>query len=240
MTAQASGNFLPASNGMLSKLRDVPGYELAVRAVGSAWFLLLAIMTTRTLFGDTEGAGRAALNPSGWSEWLSRLCIALYYVTLWVLIIARPKPTARSSSIWPSFVAFLGSYLPWSIPFLTDAANNPGWLHVVSAILLFVGSALTIVVVLYLGRSFSIVPQARKLVRSGPYSLIRHPLYLAEEVAVLGAVLHYLSPGTVVLFFVHCALQVRRMLYEESLLGQIFPDYAEYAVSTARIIPCLW
>ena len=50
-----------------------------------------------------------------------------------------------------------------------------------------------IVVIFHLGRSFSIVPQARTLVRTGPYKFVRNPLYLAEEVALLGTLLQFYS-----------------------------------------------
>jgi protein-S-isoprenylcysteine O-methyltransferase Ste14 len=40
--------------------------------------------------------------------------------------------------------------------------------------------------VLSLGRSISILPQARQLVTSGPYAFVRHPLYLGEMTAMLG------------------------------------------------------
>ena len=48
-------------------------------------------------------------------------------------------------------------------------------------------------VIAYLGKSFSIIPQARRLVREGPYSVVRHPLYLAEEVALLSCLLRFFS-----------------------------------------------
>jgi protein-S-isoprenylcysteine O-methyltransferase Ste14 len=88
-----------------------------------------------------------------------------------------------------------------------------------------------VVVICHLGRSFSIVPQARRLVREGPYAVVRHPLYLAEEVALLGTLLQFYSVTGLVLVLVHGVLQVRRILYEEDLLSRTFPDYEVYAKS---------
>jgi protein-S-isoprenylcysteine O-methyltransferase Ste14 len=109
-----------------------------------------------------------------------------------------------------------------------------------SALLLVTGTLSATVVVFHLGRSFSIVPLAQRVVRRGPYSIVRHPLYLAEEVALLGCLLRFLSPATIALFVVHCALQIARILFEENLLRRTFPDYAEYARSTPRLIPYIW
>ena len=82
--------------------------------------------------------------------------------------------------------------------------------------------------------------QARKLVRTGPYKVVRHPLYLAEEVALLGMLLQCFSPLTLALFLVHAALQVRRTFYEDNLLRRAFPGFDEYARSTPRLIPYVW
>jgi hypothetical protein len=84
----------------------------------------------------------------------------------------------------------------------------------------------------------TVAVQACRLVRHGPYRLIRHPLYVAEEISIRGAVLHFLSPLTTALFVLHCAIQIRRMMYEESVLTRVFPKYQYYyAASTARVIP---
>jgi protein-S-isoprenylcysteine O-methyltransferase Ste14 len=77
-------------------------------------------------------------------------------------------------------------------------------------------------------------------VRHGPYRLVRHPLYVAEEISVCGVMLHFLSPWTAALLVLHCAIQVRRMVYEESILMRVFPEYQRYATSTARVIPKVW
>jgi protein-S-isoprenylcysteine O-methyltransferase Ste14 len=97
-----------------------------------------------------------------------------------------------------------------------------------------------VVVIYHLGRSFSIVPQVRGLVRTGPYSVVRHPLYLAEEVALVGTLLQVYSLVTSALFLAHGALQVRRIFYEENLLRRSFPGYDDYAKTTSRLIPYVW
>jgi protein-S-isoprenylcysteine O-methyltransferase Ste14 len=93
---------------------------------------------------------------------------------------------------------------------------------------------------LRLGRSFSIMAEARRLVTDGPYAIVRHPLYLAEQIAILGAFIQFASPWAVVIVVVQFGCQVQRMRNEESVLLLSFPDYAAYKERTARLIPGLW
>jgi protein-S-isoprenylcysteine O-methyltransferase Ste14 len=97
-----------------------------------------------------------------------------------------------------------------------------------------------VAVLLNLGRSFSIIPQARALVTTGPYAIVRHPLYLAEEIAIVGAVVQFYSPAALILLAVHIGLQLMRISFEEELLSQAFPDYGSYAGRTPRLIPYFW
>ncbi len=79
--------------------------------------------------------------------------------------------------------------------------------------------------------------EARELVTRGPYAFVRHPLYLAEEIAVLGAIVIFLSLPAVLLLFLHVAIQIQRMRNEEAVLQQAFPEYAAYMANTSRAIP---
>jgi protein-S-isoprenylcysteine O-methyltransferase Ste14 len=178
-------------------------------------------------------------SPVGWPALLSGVCLFLCYLSLWWLMLIRPVPTAQTDGVLPSLVAFAGGYLPWTIPLLAPAGASVSQ-NLVSAALIVVGTALMLVAIFHLGRSFSIVPQARSLARTGPYAVVRNPLYFAEELAILGVLLQYYSPATLFLFLTHGALQIGRIFYEESLLRRTFADYDDYARSTSRLIPYIW
>ena len=84
------------------------------------------------------------------------------------------------------------------------------------------------------------MPEARELVTTGPYTLVRHPLYLAEAIASIGSVMQFLSVWTVLLLALQLMFQLRRIENEEVVLTQAFPCYAIYQRTTARLIPGIY
>ena len=80
-------------------------------------------------------------------------------------------------------------------------------------------------------------PTAGRLVTNGPYAFFRHPIYTAVCVFSLAGALTYRTPasfGWLVLVIVGA---IGRMLCEETLLKARYPEYADYASRTARMIP---
>jgi len=82
--------------------------------------------------------------------------------------------------------------------------------------------------------------EARRLVTSGPYRFVRHPLYLAEELAIIGISMQFFSLSTAFVLVVQIAFQLRRMYNEEAVLAATFPEYAAYQARTARLIPGIY
>ncbi len=228
-----------SSANWLCRLRTATGYDLAVRALGSAWFLLLALMLAQKVFRLASGLSIADFGPAGWPVLVSSTCLFLCYLMVWWLMLVRPAPRARTDGVLPSLIAFAGTYLPWTIPMLGPGGASAGQ-NLVSAGLVLLGTTLMVLSIFHLGRSFSIAPQARNLVRTGPYKVVRNPLYLAEEVALLGALWQYYSAVTLLLYLASGALQVGRIFYEENLLKHTFADYEDYAKRTCRLVPYVW
>jgi protein-S-isoprenylcysteine O-methyltransferase Ste14 len=106
-------------------------------------------------------------------------------------------------------------------------------------VLLASGILLTTTSLLFLRRAFSVTPQARVLVTGGPYSVVRHPMYVGNILSLLGLAFSINSPEAFILLFICASLQVCRALYEEKLLEVNFTEYAEYRSRVGCFIPRL-
>src|SRR5262245_18718878 len=166
----------------------------------------------------------------------ARLAVILFLTLIAFVIIVRLRPVAKSVGIAPRLVALVGTCMP---SFMTLLPRNPDSLAVNTASLLLVaiGFALAVYAFSYLNRSASIMPEARRLVTGGPYRWLRHPVYLFEEIGVIGLALPFASIWALLWLLVHVACQLQRMKNEELVLRGAFPDYDDYARNTARLIP---
>jgi protein-S-isoprenylcysteine O-methyltransferase Ste14 len=108
------------------------------------------------------------------------------------------------------------------------------WVSVAGAVLA-IASAWT------LGESFTIHPEVRELVTSGPYRIVRHPIYLAEVMMIAGFVMINPRAVTVVGSVIVIGLQVIRIFAEETLYRRVEPNYRVYAARTRhRLLPLVW
>ncbi|HEY6765706.1 MAG TPA: isoprenylcysteine carboxylmethyltransferase family protein [Candidatus Sulfotelmatobacter sp.] len=100
----------------------------------------------------------------------------------------------------------------------------------------YVGSALMIIGIgliatarYQLGSSFSVKPEARKLITHGVYSKIRNPIYLAGLIMILGLILIVQKPGLWIALVIVLLLQIVRARREGAVLEAAFGDeYREY------------
>jgi protein-S-isoprenylcysteine O-methyltransferase Ste14 len=88
-------------------------------------------------------------------------------------------------------------------------------------------------------RSFHLAanPTEGGLVTSGPYRYIRHPIYASIVYFTTAGVVANLNLVNGVLLGLLCSGVAVRVYCEEKLIMTKYPDYADYAGRTRRIIP---
>lgn len=167
---------------------------------------------------------------------LARVSFWLFVGSVAILPIFRLPPLAKSGDAVPRLAALVSACLPTLFLFL---ARPPADLlfNSVSVVLGIPATVISIVTVWMLGRSFSIMPEARRLVTGGPYALVRHPLYACEIANLVAAVLQYRSLAAAALAASSVALLVARARWEEKVLAAALPDYALYRSRTPFLFP---
>jgi protein-S-isoprenylcysteine O-methyltransferase Ste14 len=214
----------------VSRAGPIPDVLTLLGARGIPTLLLTVIVVVQV---------EAVVRASSFSSWLFHALSAALWVMFTVLINIRPAPLRRNRMPVGIAVALLAQLTMISVgPFGADAGS--GIRLLVSDSLLFAGLAFSIASVAALGRCFGVLPDVRGLVVRGPYRLVRHPLYLGELTASLGIVVGARNPVAAAGAWLAClALQLARAHYEELNLRAQFPEYADYAARTKRLVPGL-
>jgi len=176
----------------------------------------------------------------------------LAWLAYWVFAARDVKPVRRREP-WASrlltvaltipvalLMAAPGKWLPWlSARFLPDTmiVDWAGLLMVTA------GLALAVWARTHLGRNWSgtvTVKEDHELVRSGPYAIVRHPIYTGLLFAMLGtAILLGEWRGLSALCFLSAAflLKLRR---EERFMAESFPEtYPGYRARVPALVPLL-
>ncbi len=95
-------------------------------------------------------------------------------ICFFILFMVRRVPGSVSWNPWDVTVSLLGTFAPFL--FQLEVRPNPYWqAYGVQG----VGSILTIMAVITLGRSIGILPANRGIKTKGLYGLVRHPMYFS-------------------------------------------------------------
>jgi protein-S-isoprenylcysteine O-methyltransferase Ste14 len=198
--------------------------------------LFFSVFLARQLLFLWDGL-HSVRQPSDYLFVLQQLLALAYFTMLVVLYSTRLPKRGTDHRAAVVFIAFTGTFSAIAAPFLPGGGRREG-LVLAADLLATFGLAYSVWGLAYLRRSFSIIPEARRLVTGGPYSLSRHPVYLGEIVAAIGINLATAGwPGALaVVYFIGCELL--RIRWEEGVLARAFPDdYPAYARRVSRYAP---
>ena len=91
--------------------------------------------------------------------------------------------------------------------------------------------------------NFNVVPYPvvnGNLVTAGPYRVIRHPMYTSIFIFALALFAGQFDYYKLIISMVMVADLVVKMLFEEGLLCEHYPEYKSYMQKTKRVIPFVW
>ena len=155
----------------------------------------------------------------------------------WVafLIVVRRRATFISTRPWDWLIGLGGT----ALPMLARAGGQPFLPSEVGTVLMFSGLSIALVAKLTLRRSFGIAAANRGAVISGPYRLVRHPIYAGYLLVYLGFALNNPQMWNLLLYVFAAGLLVARTHAEEGVLVHD-PVYTEYRLKVRyRLIPGL-
>lgn len=114
-----------------------------------------------------------------------------------------------------------------------------------SALLQLLGLAFGILAIVIMKRSnkFNIPPDVRegsKLVKTGIYKYIRHPMYTAVLLYFIPALIHHFTWLRLGYFGILLVTLLLKINYEEKLLKQAFVEYAQYKKSSWHLLPFVY
>ncbi len=170
--------------------------------------------------------------------WLTvRFCIAcLHACAAWLF---WNRQTSKEETSFGNLALCLPSICTSGL-MLGFAPPLPSW-SAFSVVAFAVGTLLTLLSFLSLGRSFAVLPARRKIRQTAAYSVVRHPIYASELLLLLACwTTDFSSAWLAAGFLISVIFLIIRIRVEENLLNHA-PEYNDYCSRVKwRIVPGLW
>lgn len=195
--------------------------------------------------------------PSGslkfWQAWIWWLGISVLtiFITAYFLkkspelLARRMKVKEKESTRKPPAILKL-YFLAFLIPgfdFRFHWSDVPVWMVIISNAIVFLGYIFIFFVFKENSYASTIiqVEQEQQVIKTGPYAIVRHPMYLGLLFILLFSPLALGSYWAVIPSLLCIPLLVLRIKSEEEVLLQDLPGYKNYCLKTRyRLIPSIW
>jgi protein-S-isoprenylcysteine O-methyltransferase Ste14 len=143
---------------------------------------------------------------------------------------------------WAHSVVF-GSLLIPGLDYRFGWSRVSLWLTILSQVFVFAGHLITLWVMKensFASRTVQ-VEEGQKVISTGPYRLVRHPMYFGAVLMLFFTPLALGSWWALPGFLLAIPLIVLRLLHEEKMLCRDLPGYSAYCLRTrSRLLPLLW
>jgi protein-S-isoprenylcysteine O-methyltransferase Ste14 len=165
-----------------------------------------------------------------------RISISLLHLMVGYLFLLR-DPLVKSCGAW-DIIMTIPSLLIGGFAFII--APPPHEWPLIAELTFITGTCLVIISIIYLGKYFAIFPAFRGLVVRGPYSIVRHPIYVGEFMMIFAC---FLASTTFLSFGLLLAILpsiIIRINSEEYILNNA-PNHENYTINvTWRLLPGIW
>lgn len=155
----------------------------------------------------------------------------------------KEKEDAQKKYLKLSLILFVAAYIIPGLDYRFHWSEVPMWLVLVALVIMICGYIMFIVVMKqnrYASRVIEIQHE-QKLIDTGLYSLVRHPMYTAATILYLSSVLVLGSYYALIPMLLLPFLLALRINNEEKVLIQGLPGYEEYMKRVKyRMIPLIW
>lgn len=156
---------------------------------------------------------------------------------------SKEKEKEQAGIVAVSALMFMGSFIVAGLDFRYGWSNVPRWLIIVAAVIQFGAYGLYAEVMrenAYLSRTVEI-QENQKVVDTGLYGIVRHPMYTTTVLLYLAMPLVLGSIPAFIVMLTYPVIIIFRIRNEEKVLEQGLEGYSEYKKKVRyRLIPFIW
>jgi protein-S-isoprenylcysteine O-methyltransferase Ste14 len=164
----------------------------------------------------------------------------LQHIVVLGIALTRPAPRVQDRSVRAGIAVIVAySYAYAEVIYLSWIPGKRVWPEL-GFVLVMLAAGLSFFSLLSLGRLFGVRPALRGLITTGPYRLVRHPMYLAYMIGDIGYNLQEWNLGTVLLTLGGWTSLLYRIHAEEKMLSLDtgWPTYT--GLVRYRLLPGIW